>query len=222
MARSSRRYSDALGTMPVSSIDKVATAGYTAGRWGDYTGAEADPWYPGLFWGHGEWAQGASWMSWVQPYRVTNEGWATSLQLLRGLHQGGDRRSLLKADGSEYSAKNGLVLNSGEAPVQVVLDTRCSLASPTTLQFRWKHRVTASGLTQFVDAFDWTLGDYVTVDQRAAVVAGSDILVSLPSPARFLKGGTREMRVRLRVGALGPVSSSSWSSASDVALWIAD
>lgn len=222
MSRSSRRYTDALGTMPTSTIDKVATAGYTAGRWGDYTGAEADPYYPGLFWGHGEWAQGATWMSWVQPYRVTNQGWATSMQIVRGLLQSGGRKSLLTPDGSELNVRNGIVLNASEAPVQIVLDTRCSLASPTTLQFRWKHRISASGLTQFVDAFDWTLNDWVTVDQRAAAVGGSDITVGMTSPARFLKAGTREMRVRLRVGALGPVTSSTWVSSSDVALWIAD
>lgn len=47
-AHASRKATDALGTIGSYTIDKTATGAYTAGRWGDYSGCDNDPQYPGL------------------------------------------------------------------------------------------------------------------------------------------------------------------------------
>ncbi|VAX38809.1 hypothetical protein MNBD_PLANCTO03-1661, partial [hydrothermal vent metagenome] len=66
MATAYRRVCDTLGTMPIDFIHKSSNAGYTAGRWGDYSAVEFDPTDATLYWGHHEYAEGASWRTWVQ------------------------------------------------------------------------------------------------------------------------------------------------------------
>jgi hypothetical protein len=68
MFRAVRRADDPLGTMPDQAIVQVATGPYTAGRWGDYSGAQTDPADERTFWGHHEYAIGGSWRTWVQPF----------------------------------------------------------------------------------------------------------------------------------------------------------
>jgi hypothetical protein len=220
MARSSRRFDDATGLMPATSIDRTATGAYTTSRWGDYSGVEADPFYPGLFWGHHEWAEGASWRTWVQPYRVTDNAWATGLSLFRGISVSGNARSLLKTDSQELVVRKGLVGNASEAPVQIDLSTRSSLASPGLIRFAWRHRVNAAGLVQIVEAFDWNQNAFVEIDRWTANQAATDVQATFTNPARFVRAGTREMRVRLKVQPNGPVSVADWQSLSDRAIWI--
>ena len=66
MATAYRRPCDTLGTMPNDFVHKAANAGYTAGRWGDYSAVQFDPTDDNLYWGHHEYAEGSSWRTWVQ------------------------------------------------------------------------------------------------------------------------------------------------------------
>lgn len=66
MATAYRRSCDPLGTMGNDVIHKTNTAGYSNGRWGDYSAVQFDPTDENLYWGHHEWAQGGSWRTWVQ------------------------------------------------------------------------------------------------------------------------------------------------------------
>ena len=68
MGDSYRRPCDPAGQMPTSFLDKASNAGYTAGRWGDYSAVEFDPAQPRVFWGHHEYAEGSSWRTWIQSH----------------------------------------------------------------------------------------------------------------------------------------------------------
>lgn len=219
-SHSSRRYNDALGTMGASIVDKSANAGYTGGRWGDYTGLGADPAYPSYFWGFGEWADGQSWRAWVQPFRVTDEIWGTKFTVFRGILEEGNVKSLLKGDASVMKVRNGIVANATEPPASVILDTRCGLASPSSMSFTWTNRVTTAGLRQTVELFDWVANSWVEIDNRSATLSDQSITVPASDPARFVQTGTGAMRARVSVKAGGPVGASSWQMISDKALWI--
>lgn len=219
-SHSSRRYNDALGTMGESVVDKTSTAGYTGGRWGDYTGLGADPVYPSYFWGFGEWAEGQSWRAWVQPFRVTDEIWGTKFTVFRGILEEGTVKSLLKGDGSVMRVRNGIVANAAEPPASVILDTRCGVASPSSMSFTWTNRVTTAGLRQTIELFDWVANGWVEIDNRAATTTDQTVTVPASNPARFVQTGTGAMRARISAKAGGPVGASTWQMVSDKALWI--
>jgi hypothetical protein len=70
MARCMRLSTDPLGTMREVVIEINSSTGYTAGRWGDYSGVSCDPADNRTFWLHGEYAPTSStWNTWIA--RVT-------------------------------------------------------------------------------------------------------------------------------------------------------
>lgn len=71
MATASRLSCDPLGTMGASTSHKTNTAGYSAGRWGDYAAVEVDPFDGKTLWAHHEYAIGQSWRTWVQSFGGT-------------------------------------------------------------------------------------------------------------------------------------------------------
>lgn len=66
MGTAYRLVCDPAGQMPNTFIHQVSTAGYTAGRWGDYSAVQFDPADKNLYWAHHEYAVGGSWRTWVQ------------------------------------------------------------------------------------------------------------------------------------------------------------
>ncbi|MDQ7014371.1 MAG: GC-type dockerin domain-anchored protein [Planctomycetota bacterium] len=57
---------DPAGVFSQDFIHKSANAGYTAGRWGDYSAVQFDPSDRSVYWGHHEYADGGSWRTWIQ------------------------------------------------------------------------------------------------------------------------------------------------------------
>jgi hypothetical protein len=66
MGSSYRLACDAAGTTPNNFIHQTSNAGYTSGRWGDYSAVQFDPADDNLYWGHHEYAVSQSWRTWVQ------------------------------------------------------------------------------------------------------------------------------------------------------------
>jgi len=70
MGRATRSASDPLGEIRPSQVVQVSQNAHTSGRWGDYSGTQADPTQDGVFWGHHEFTDGSSgsWRTWVARY----------------------------------------------------------------------------------------------------------------------------------------------------------
>jgi len=69
-ASSYRKPCDPAGTMSADFIHKSSTAGYTQGRWGDYSAVQFDPADSSVYWATHEYAQGNSWRTWIQAVAV--------------------------------------------------------------------------------------------------------------------------------------------------------
>ncbi len=76
MGRVTRSASDPLNTMRPAQVVQVSNNAHTSGRWGDYSGTQADPTTDGVFWGHHEFTNGStgSWRTWVARYDLRPEG----------------------------------------------------------------------------------------------------------------------------------------------------
>lgn len=66
-----RKKNDGNGQMATLVEQKVGSAAYSGGRWGDYFGAAVDPTDGVTFWGIGEYSDNSgTWKSWVTSWRV--------------------------------------------------------------------------------------------------------------------------------------------------------
>lgn len=76
MGRVTRGAGDPLNTMRPAQVVQVSNNAHTSGRWGDYSGTQADPTAVGVFWGHHEFTNGStgSWRTWVSRYDLRPEG----------------------------------------------------------------------------------------------------------------------------------------------------
>ncbi|MCW5935961.1 MAG: hypothetical protein KIT11_01470 [Fimbriimonadaceae bacterium] len=218
-AFSTRKPGDPLGTMPTSDIAKTSTGPYNGGRWGDYSGLESDPAYPGLFWSHAEYAEGANWFTWLQPFRATTVVVPTGFRLFRGSLTSGNLAGLYTNDGNALAVRNGPRLNNSEPAISVVFSSRSWVASPSSFTLNLRTKVSTAGLTQVVELFDWQANAWVEVDRRAASVAYGDLSVNPANPSRFVKPGKGEVEARVSYLTLGPVATSNYTADFDVAAW---
>lgn len=72
MGRAVRAASDPLGEFRPAQVVRLSSNAHTSGRWGDYSGTQADPFNPNTFWGHHEWTNGStgSWRTWIARYDI--------------------------------------------------------------------------------------------------------------------------------------------------------
>jgi hypothetical protein len=72
MGRTVRTAGDPPDKFRPMQIVQVSANAHTGGRWGDYSGTQADPLETGTFWGHHEFTNGAltSWRTWVGKYVI--------------------------------------------------------------------------------------------------------------------------------------------------------
>jgi hypothetical protein len=70
MGRAVRGAADPPNTFRPPQVVQVSRNPHTSGRWGDYSGTQADPAVPGTFWGHHEFTDGSnsSWRTWAARY----------------------------------------------------------------------------------------------------------------------------------------------------------
>jgi hypothetical protein len=76
MGRVTRSASDPAGEFRSSQVVQTSNNAHTSGRWGDYSGTQAEPTADGTFWGHHEFTNGStgSWRTWVARYDMRPAG----------------------------------------------------------------------------------------------------------------------------------------------------
>ncbi|RMH04285.1 MAG: hypothetical protein D6702_03515 [Planctomycetota bacterium] len=70
IGRALRAAGDPPNTFRPAQVVQVSANPHTSGRWGDYSGTQAEPGLPGVFWGHHEFTNGStsSWRTWCARY----------------------------------------------------------------------------------------------------------------------------------------------------------
>jgi len=144
---------------------------------------------------------------------------ATSYDLQRGTLESGDLASLVDPDDSYFVVRNGLVFGGSESPITLMLYGNSPVMSPNGFSFVVKGKVTAAGLQQRIDLFDFETEEWVNLDTRAASKTETMVVVQGSNPQRFVDQDTGQIAARIRIRQTGPVESAAWRLLLNQAVW---
>ncbi len=146
---------------------------------------------------------------------------AESVDVFRGSYQSGELSDIANSDDSYLKYNPGLTLNSHEPPVSLILKATLPDDNPVVLEFELESHANTAGLTQTIEAFNFTTGLYEVVDFRAASFnTDATISVDLTDDiALYVEPQTGGVRVRVSWHQTGPVLLHPWTICIDQAVW---
>ncbi len=143
-----------------------------------------------------------------------------AFSLFRGILISGGLTELASSDDQYLVVRPGFTLNAGEAPVQIILSSTSSIASPSAFQFAEESHVSISGLSQKIALFNFVTQQFEEVDSRAATTTDSSATVNAGGTlSRLVDQGNGEVRTRLSYLAAGPIFTYPWFTYVDQASW---
>jgi hypothetical protein len=142
-----------------------------------------------------------------------------SVTIRLGRRDGGNLASLLEDDGDTYRMCKFIVPNQVAPPVNIELDATVPAGYPIRLvEFFTIVRANTPSLQQDTQLWNWLSNDWqpsvfttLTTSEVKTVVQG------LPDPT--VEAGTRNVKARIRVRKVGPVTAAVWCVDIDQAGW---
>ena len=141
----------------------------------------------------------------------------TSFDVLRGVVTGGSLGSL--SDDAQLVVKAGLTLFQGEPPINVEFEGTAPWQHASKMSVTMTGWANTPGLSQSLEMYDWVAGQFEAVDVRAAGTSSVMVQPMLADPDRFIEGGTRLVRARVRVSRTGLTLLWPWSYSFDRLSW---
>ena len=151
-----------------------------------------------------------------QPWLVTNP---TGLSVSPGITVGGGLPQLLQSDDQYLETRPGVVFSTSQRPIVITLDANIGTAAVTTMQVVIESRSTSPNIRQWIEAWNYTTSSWVELDARATSVTDTRTTVQVPTPAQFINGANKSVRLRVSYKAEGPVFSYPWTVRVDQAVW---
>lgn len=142
-----------------------------------------------------------------------------TLNIERGLLMAGGVNDLLFSDDSRLQLRPAPVFSTGQNPVSLVLEGTSPLANPASMTFRYEGHATAGAVQRTVEAFNFSTGQWVSVDTGASTTVDSSVAINIANAPAFVQDGTNKVRVRIGFKAIGPVFSYPWTARVDRAVW---
>ena len=116
-----------------------------------------------------------------------------------GLHISGTLSNLNYSDDSQLLGQLNQASEETGDPVTLTLAHTSPVASPTGIGFLLECRGEVSDIVQFIDLFDWSLGQFVQIGSSpTSIVDNLRAYQATGTLSRFVKSGTREIRSRIR------------------------
>ncbi len=167
-----------------------------------------------------EW--GSSWNMGIDNISISEQPIVppTGFNVFRGVLEGGNVSSLIGSDDNYVVVKNGVTALRTESPITVEVLGTSPTQAVTILKFNVENRVSITGLNQYIDMYDWTASAYEQQDARAATTTDGVVALTATNPNRFIQGGTKSLKSRMRIRPAGPVFTNTWRSFLDQAVWI--
>ncbi len=140
-----------------------------------------------------------------------------NFQVFRGVLEGGGLTELTRSDDLYMVIRNGVTALRTESPITLIVEGHApNLVNSLSVQV--ENHVSITGLTQRIDAFNFTAGSYTNVDTRSATTTDSVATAALTGVGDYIDAN-RLVRMRVRVRADGPVFTNTWRSFVDQTIW---
>jgi len=158
---------------------------------------------------------------------VTNYGWGrvnvsnamgkvmNSFTIVRGFLQAGGVPDTYRVEGNVLRVKRGLVVNAGEAPIQVGSEHNAAFATPNEVNVQLTCSVNTGGLSRRIELLNKTTGNYDVIGSGTATTTMSKLeaTVSGASAANYVNAG--KVNARVAVYQTGPTTISQWETSID-------
>ena len=143
-----------------------------------------------------------------------------TFSMVRGSVAGGNLASLGESDDNRLVLSPGIVFSSGEAPVQIRLDSLAPSSSPSGFSLSIEASASFPNCLQAVALWNYTLGVYEFLDSENLTLSDDTVeVVVRTNPGRFIQPSTNAIRALVTHRALAPAFSYPWSARIDRAWW---
>ena len=147
---------------------------------------------------------------------VTNTTWTAPVQggVLRGELASGGVVQARVSDDTYMKVGNG---SAGNTKVGMRFGAPAPTFTPASITFTLEAKVSAAGVVQSIDVYDWVARAWVVVDTRPATLVDQVVNVTLVDPVRFVAADSRTMTARVRLTSDG--SAALWFALVDRVAW---
>lgn len=144
-----------------------------------------------------------------------------AFSILRGVLDSGNLASLQQVDSDRLTVRRGLTANALEAPIQVQVEGTTGILSPASIRFELTAQASSSNLGQRIELFNFSTGNYDSLDFRNATTADSAVTVLVTSGASdYVQPGTGKVRAKVSYKPVAPVPGSTYAAALNRTAWV--
>ena len=144
----------------------------------------------------------------------------TYYHLDRGILLEGGLPDLAQSDDAYMVLRPGVVINSNEPPIKLVLQANIE-ATPNTLGFRLESRSSTTNMRQRLELYDVMAQRWDTLDSRPATRIDTSIEIPDQETFRYMTPNSGTVLARISYQATGPILSYPWRIYIDQAVWLA-
>jgi hypothetical protein len=225
MYRAMRKETDPLGTTPDGAIAKGSIGPYGTARWGDYSGCVTDPADGRTFWGHHEYSESGTWLTWIDSFQAginTRLLDALAFTVTAGSQAGGDLNSLRLSDDNRLLVREGPPISALSPSAGLIVETTAPTGNLLTASLTWEGRCGAAPsvlVDQVIEMYNYQTNIWEVVDTRNPTLGDSTITVTpAGDPKRFVQAVTKRMRMRIQWFDRG-AATLGWTCDSDLVRW---
>ena len=132
----------------------------------------------------------------------------------------GNLASLHVSDDNRLVARPGVVFSTSIAPIRIEVEGNAPVGTASAVQFTVESSSTSTNITQMVEMFNFSTGQWVVMDTRATTVTDSTMVISVTTGAtNFVDPVTGNVRSRIHYRAVGPVFAYPWNARLDLVRW---
>jgi hypothetical protein len=143
-----------------------------------------------------------------------------SFAIVRGVLSAGDLNSLVLSDDDRLVIRPGIVFNTSEPPIQVLVNATAPNVTLNGFSFSVESSASFANAMQSIALWNYVAGAYETADARLTKVVDDVVTVTITeNPARFIDPVSRSMRSIVRFRAVGPSFVYPWSARIDRTWW---
>lgn len=130
-------------------------------------------------------------------------------------------QDIMFGDDYHLQLRAGIVLSPSQPTIRLNVESVSPSENPSSMTFRFEGHATSTGLGRTIEAFNFSTGQWVVVQNTTQSTATDTVTnVTIPTPAQFVQDGSRLVRVRVSFRPTQPILQFPYTAKIDQATWI--